>query len=435
MISTKKEPIETGRLMYNLAKELFPICRSITGNGVRKTLNIIKREIPELCIHEVESGTECFDWSIPLEWNISDAYVNDPDGNKIVDFKKNNLHVVGYSSSVDMVMTLDELKKHLYTSPMQPDAIPYVTSYYNRTWGFCITHNQYSKLKAGDYQVYINSSLENGSLTYGELIIPGKTKEEIFISTYICHPSLANNELSGPCVATYIAKWLSEQENHRYSYRIIFIPETIGSILYLSRHLHHLKKHVIAGFNVTCAGDERTYSYLPSRKGNTLADKVAVHVLKHIYPNFKRYSFVDRESDERQYCSPGVDLPLVSIMRSKYGTYQEYHTSKDDLSLITPDGLSGTYKVLRYCITCLEHNVKLKSTVICEPNLGKRNLSANISHKSGSADIQSRRARLIFSFADGENDLLDIAALMGVKMWELVELVDALKIEKLLISV
>ena len=273
---------DVGKKIYDFAVELFPITRSLTGNGVRETLQIIQRELPELRVHEVPSGTKAFDWTVPPEWNIQDAYIIDPDGNKIVDFKKNNLHIIGYSIPLDAVLPLEELQLYLHSLPNQPDAIPYLTSYYKKTWGFCITHEQRQTLKPGNYTVKIDSSLDDGFLTYGEIILPGKVNDEVFISTYICHPSMGNNELSGPSVCTSVVKWLKEIENRKYTYRIIFIPETISSVVYLSRNLDHLKKHVIAGFNVTCVGDDRAYSYLPSRAGDTLSDLVVKHTLKHL---------------------------------------------------------------------------------------------------------------------------------------------------------
>ena len=273
-----------GQQMLGFAKMLFPICRSITGDGVRETLKIISDIIP-LTIHEVPTGTKAFDWSVPKEWNIRDAFIADENGNKIVDFKINNLHVVGYSVPVDKWITLSELQEHLHSLPKQPNAIPYITSYCKERWGFCISHNQRSKLKDGKYHVFIDSTLEDGSLTYGEYIIKGESKQEVFLSTYICHPSMANNELSGPVVASFIGKWLTSHDR-RYTCRIIFIPETIGSITYLSRNLEKLKKNVLVGFNLSCIGDDRAYSYVASRYEKSLADKVASNVLSFNHPRF-----------------------------------------------------------------------------------------------------------------------------------------------------
>lgn len=315
MTSTEMDYSKVGEYMYQLLKELFPICRSITGEGVRETLRIIQKHIP-IKIHGIPSGTKVFDWEVPKEWNIKDAYIMDEEGNKIVDFKKNNLHVVGYSIPVDKTVNLEELESHLYSIEDQPEAIPYITSYYKERWGFCISHNQRKKLKDGNYRVYIDSSLKDGYLNYAELIIPGRTSKEIFLSTYICHPSMANNELSGPVLLTYLAKWIMS-EPRKFSYRLVFIPETIGSITYLSQNYKEMKENIIAGYNLTCVGDNRAYSFMPSRYGNTYADKVALNVLRYSQPDFIQYSYLQRGSDERQYCSPGIDLPVASIMRTK----------------------------------------------------------------------------------------------------------------------
>lgn len=413
-----------GEAMHSLARRLWPLNRSLTGEGVRKTLEILGEYLPGLQIHEIPSGTACFDWSVPREWLVREAWVKNAEGEKVIDFALHNLHLVGYSTPVDTVMTLEELQSHLYSLPELPDAIPYVTSYYTERWGFCLTQRKRDQLLPGDYRVYIDSELFEGSLTYGEMFIPGKTDIEILLSTYICHPSMANNELSGPSVTTLLAQWLLEQPVRRYGYRILFLPETIGSICYLSRHLEELKTRVAAGFVVTCMGDERAFSYLPSRQGDTLADRAALHVLHHIDPDFKRYTFLDRGSDERQYCSPGVDLPVCSLMRSKYGVYPEYHTSLDDLDLVTPTGLEGGYNALRKVIECLENNYPLRATNLCEPQLGKRGLYPTLSTRE--SGIQVRNMMNLLAYADGRHTLLDIAEFIHVPMWELVPLAQKL---------
>jgi aminopeptidase-like protein len=422
-----------GELMYAQVCRLFPICRSITGNGVRETLNIIAEEIPGLVIHEVPSGTQVFDWTVPREWNVWDAYVLDPEGNKIIDFSKSNLHLVGYSIPIETQVSLSELQEHLYSLPDQPDAIPYITSFYQERWGFCITHRQREQInKEGKYTVVVKSELKNGNLTYAELLVPGRYREEIFFSTYICHPSMANNELSGPTVLTFLAKWLLSKRR-KYTYRIIFIPETIGSITYLSRNLEEMRKHIIAGYNVTCVGDERTYSFLPSRMGDSFADRIALHVLKHMHPGFERYTYLDRGSDERQYCFPGIDLPVASIMRSKYGTYPEYHTSLDNLMLVTPQGLRGSYDVLCRCIECIEADEHLKVTTLCEPKLDKRGLYPTLSTKQTHKQVHDMMNLLAYS--DGTCTLLEIAEKINVPMWSLIPIVKTLKRKKLLVRV
>ena len=420
-----------GQSMYNLCIELFPICRSITGNGVRKTLSILNSVIGgEMVVREVPSGTQVFDWSVPKEWNIRNAWIKDSKGNKILDFKDNNLHVVGYSLPVNKKVNLEELKTIIYTQPEQPDAIPYVTSYYKERYGFCMTQNQKNNLKEDNYHIFIDSELKDGSLTYGEIIIPGDSNKEVFLSTYVCHPSMANNELSGPAVAIYLAKWLKSLPIRRYTYRIIFIPETIGSITYLSQNLEHLKKRVIAGFNISCVGDNRTFSHVASRYGNTLADKVAKNVLRFYYPEYKEYSFLKRGSDERQYNAPGVDLPVCAICRSKYGEYPEYHTSKDNLDFISPEGLAGAFEVYKQCITVLENNYKYKIKVLCEPQLGKRGLYPTISQK-GSYDAVKAMTDFI-AYADGNNDLIDISNIIGVSVKNLTSIIEKLKINELI---
>ncbi|MBK8963051.1 MAG: DUF4910 domain-containing protein [Candidatus Competibacter sp.] len=419
-----------GQFMHGLMAKLFPICRSITGDGVRETLKIIQDYIPLKTI-EVPSGTKVFDWTVPLEWNIRDAYILNEEGEKIIDFKKNNLHVVGYSAPVNKIIFLEELQEYLYSLADQPEAIPYITSYYKNCWGFCLTHTQKAQLKTGRYHVVIDSDLKQGSLSYGELILPGSSNQEIFLSTYICHPSMANNELSGPVVTLMLAKWLLSQPRH-FTYRIIFIPETIGAITYLSKNLHHMQQYIIAGFNVTCIGDERKYSFLPSRHGKTLADRVALNVLKFQCPGFIEYSFLERGSDERQYCSPGVDLPVVSVMRSKYGTYPEYHTSLDDLSLVTADGLQGGYLILKRCLEALEKNKIYRGTCLGEPQLGKRGLYPVLGTKN--LQRETRKILDFLAYADGTHDLIEISDTIHVPVWELYELVEKLVVSGLLVE-
>ncbi len=413
-----------GKNIYKLACQLWPYDRSITGKGVRQTLNKISEYLPELKIKSVKTGTKVFDWTVPKEWFVKEAYLITPSGEKICDFSKNNLHLLGYSVPFSGEITLSELKSHLYTLPDQPDAIPYVTSYYEERWGFCLSQNDFDKLEEGIYFVKINSRLFDGELNYGELIIPGQNKKEVFLSCYICHPSMANNEISGPAVVTYLAKWLSEFRERDYTYRIIYIPETIGSITYLSINYKKMKQNVFAGFNITCIGDNRSYSYLPSRKGNTISDQVAQHVLKWIDTNYKSYSWLDRGSDERQYCAPGIDLPVASIMRTKYGEYPEYHTSLDNLTnVVTPNGLDGGYWAIRRAIEAIENNKKFEVTVLCEPHMSKYKLYPTLSRTE---PLKVRLMMNFISFCDGNTSLLDIADKLNRPIWDLYDIIEKL---------
>lgn len=409
-----------GNEMYLLADELFPLCRSITGNGTRDTLLRLQKEVPGINIFEVESGTKVFDWTVPNEWSIEEAYIENSNGKRVIDFKDTNLHVVGYSTPVDEIVSLEVLNQHLYSLPDHPDWIPYVTSYYKERWGFCMTHNQRLALKEDNYHVVIKSSLFPGSLSYGELLIPGKSEKEILLSTYVCHPSMANNELSGPVVQLQLAKWLLAQKDRKYSYRLVWIPETIGSITYLSRHLEEMKKKVIAGYVLTCVGDERTVSYVGSRKENTLADVAAKNVLHFLAPDYKYYNFLHRGSDERQYNAPGVDLPVCSICCSKYHEYPEYHTSADDMTLITPKGLKRAYDIYKAVIEAIEYNTKYKVNCYCEPQLGPRGLYPTESFNRSSVSVQDMMN--FIAYADGTMDLFEISQLINVPVGRLHEI-------------
>ncbi|NKB48441.1 MAG: DUF4910 domain-containing protein [Alphaproteobacteria bacterium] len=416
--------------MYDRAADLFPLCRSITGNGVRETLAYIKEILPDLTIHEVPSGTQAFDWQVPDEWNIADAYIADEAGNRLIDFRQSNLHVVGYSEPVDQWMTREELDGHLHSLPEQPDAIPYITSYYQRRWGFCLTHNQRQALPDGRYHVVIRSTLAPGALSYGELILPGREPAEVLLSTYICHPSLANNELSGPVVTTALVEWLQQQTDRRYTYRIVFVPETIGSIVYLSRNLDAMRRNTVAGFVVTCIGDDRAYSYLESRTADTLSDRVVKHAMSNVAPDHLTYSFLTRGSDERQYCSPGVDLPVVAVMRSKFGEYPEYHTSLDDMSLISPAGLRGGYEVMRQCLDILDRNFIYEATTPCEPQLGKRGLFPTLGTRAN--NTLGRDTLNVLAYADGQHDILSVAEQIGIPAQRCAEIAEELASHDLL---
>lgn len=400
----------TGDEMHSWARDLWPVPRSLTGDGVRETLRYLQGLLPELEIHEVKSGTQAFDWSVPNEWNMAEAWIEDSTGTRLVDWADSNLHVVGYSEPVDQWVTSDELQARLHSLPDQPDAIPYVTSYYARTWGFCVSQRQRERLGDGPFRVVIRSSLEPGHLTYADALLPGATSDEVLISTYVCHPSLGNNELSGPVVTTAIGRWLRTL-NRRHTYRIVIAPETIGAITYLSRHIDHLRQHVVAGWVVTCVGDDRTYSYLPSRLGGTLADRVSLKVLDE-FDHVDHYSFLDRGSDERQWCSPGADLPVCSVMRSKYGTYPEYHTSLDDLDLVTPAGLQGGYDMLRSCLQLVESNRTWTTLAPGEPQMGRRGLYPTTSIKGRHDDV--RTMMNVLAYCDGHHDVIDLSDRTGV---------------------
>ena len=410
--------------MHQWATDLFPICRSLTGDGVRSTLRYLQQLLPTLKTFEIPSGTRAFDWEVPREWVIRDAYIADIDGNRLVDFKTNNLHIVGYSTSVDAVLNKKELEEHLYSLPEVPHAIPYVTSYYSETWGFCLSHEQRSKLGEGPFRVFINSEHKVGSLTYGELIIPGDTSDEILLSTYVCHPSMANNELSGPVVTTALARWILGLEDRHYTYRIVMVPETIGSVVYLSLHLRHLQEHLKAGWVLTCIGDDRAYSYLSSPSGATFADRVSKKVMSKLNHRFDEYSFLDRGSDERQYCSPGVDLPVVSLMRSKYGTYPEYHTSLDDLSLVTPSGLQGGSDMMKAVIDELESSPRWRSTVLGEPQMGKRGLYPTTSTSTSALEVYDMMN--VLAFCDGTHDTEELASICSITVSKAEEIVNKL---------
>jgi aminopeptidase-like protein len=427
---------------YKLAKnELFPICRSITGNGVRKTLKIIKKNFPKLKIHEIPSGTKVFDWNVPPEWNIDDAYVIDKNNKKIIDFKKNNLHLIGYSTPINKILSKKKLFKNIHSLPKQPKAIPYITSYYKKYWGFCINHKQKlffeKQYKNNDkFKVVIKSNFKkNGSLTYGELIIPGRSKKEILISTYVCHPSLANNELSGPIVSLCLINHFHKIKNLKKTLRFIFIPETIGSITYLSKHLEYLKQNVIGGYNLTCIGDERQYSCMLSKYENTPSDTAIIETFKKLKIRFKKYSFLERGSDERQYNSPGIDLPIASIFRTKYAKYPEYHTSLDNFSLVTERGIRGGYKVAKTAIELLLNKIIPKNNVLCEPQMGKRNLRPSLTIKDKEALSPfsfSKNLTNFLQYADGKNDLTKISKLIKRNYKQTFKIYNILKEHKLI---
>ena len=362
--------------MYQLISELYPFCRSITGEGVRKTLHTLSTIIP-VDIHEVPSGTKVFDWEIPKEWNIRDAFIKDAKGNKILDFNELNLHVLNYSIPVNKQVTLDELKEHLFTLPEQPDLIPYKTSYYQENWGFCMSHNQFLSLKDEMYHVYVDSSLTKGSLTYGELLIKGETSQEVLISTHICHPSLCNDNLSGIAVATYLAKDLLSK-SVKYSYRFLFIPGTIGSIAWLSlneKSVHRIKH----GLVLTLLGDKSDFTYKKSRKGNAEIDRTVEAYLNTSGKQYDLKDFIPYGYDERQYCSPGFDLPVGCFTRKSFGEFPEYHTSADNLSFVKAEKLGESLDAISDILDMIEKNeTYVNLNPKCEPQLGKHGLYEQI---------------------------------------------------------
>tara|TARA_X000000368_G_scaffold292734_1_gene232754 strand:+ start:1161 stop:2423 length:1263 start_codon:yes stop_codon:yes gene_type:complete len=415
--------------MIKWAKDLFPICRSLTGEGTKKTLNYFLRLNPEFKFIKFKSGKKVFDWVIPLEWNIKDAYIQHKSGKKYAEFKKNNLHLVGYSTPINKYLTKNELLKKIHTQKDQPDAIPYVTSYYNKNWGFCLSENQKKKLPNGKYKVRIDSSFKKGHMNIVHALLKGKKKKEVFFSSYVCHPSMANNELSGPVLLNAIMLYIkSKYKKTKYSYRFVLLPETIGSIAYLSKFKNTLKKKVICGFNLTCVGDERSYSYVSSPKEKTLADKALEAALRGL-KKVKKYSFINRGSDERQYCSPGIDLPLCAFSRSK--EYPEYHTDKDNFKVVTEKGLEGSFNVMKEIIDAFELGLYPKNVFLGEANLGKRNLYPEYSQKKTyNKNIFIRKNLLAYS--DGSRSIFEISNLLGLPLKELCSEYKILKLKKVL---
>ena len=404
---------------FQLAKNsLFPICRSLTGYGIKKTLKILKKEFPKLKIIKIQSGTKVYDWTVPPEWNVKDAYILDKYNNKIVNFKNNNLHLVGYSIPINKFISKKKLFKNIHSLPKQPKAIPYITSYYKKYWGFCLNHSQmlkiYKKYNNSDkFKVVIKSNLNSkGYLNYGELILKGKSKEEILVSTYICHPSMANNELSGPIVSMSLINHFKKIKNLEKTIRFIFIPETIGSIIYINKNLTHLKDNVIGGFNLTCIGDERQHSCMFSKYSNSPSDESIIEAYKKLKLKYKVYSFLERGSDERQYNSPGVDLPVTSIFRTKYGEYPEYHTSLDNFNLVTLKGVSGGFNVAKTAIEILLKKIIPKNKILCEPQMSKRGLYPTISIKK--EDIITKNYMSFLQYADGKNSLDKISKILKI---------------------
>jgi aminopeptidase-like protein len=399
-------PNSAGPWMHSLAERLYPICRSITGNGVRQTLEILRQHIP-LEIHEVPSGTAAFDWTVPKEWNIRDAWIRPVNGEKIVDFRCHNLHVINYSIPFRGVLTLDQLKPHLHSLEHRPDAIPYRTAYYQPDWGFCLSHTQRAQLPEGDYEVCIDSTLEDGSLTYGEYFLPGSEgAKEFLVSCHTCHPSLCNDNLSGIAVAAYLAKHLTETTGRApLSFRFLFMPGTIGAITWLSRH-DNPPVRPQHGLVLTCVGDRAPLTYKRSRRGNALIDRAFAHLLASDGHSERIRDFSPYGYDERQYCSPGINLPVGCLMRSVHGEFPEYHTSDDNLDFITPDALAHTARACQAAFDIVGNDRSYINLLPkCEPQLGKRGLYAS------GPDAKDRNMAVLWvlNLSDGEHSLLDIA--------------------------
>ena len=401
---------KVGDQLHRFAAELYPICRSITGDGLRQTLARVQQRVP-LKISEVPTGTAVFDWTVPKEWNIRDAYIKDASGKKVVDLRHSNLHVLNYSTPIHASLPLSELKQHLFTLPDHPDWIPYRTSYYKEAWGFCLSHNQMLVLPDGDYEVCIDSTLEDGHLTYGECYVPGRSADEVLISTHACHPSLANDNLSGLTVATALAELLAGRDL-RYSYRFLFIPGTIGAITWLARNRDTVGR-IRHGLVLTGIGDASGFHYKKSRRGDAEIDRAAAHVLRHQDKSSQILEFSPYGYDERQYCSPGFNLPVGCLMRSVWGTFPEYHTSADNLDFIKSQQLASSLRTCALIVDALENNRRYRNlSPYCEPQLGKRNLYRSSGGEAIGTEINARL--WVLNFSDGEHSLLDIAERSGL---------------------
>lgn len=424
-----------GQVAHALARELWSLPRSISGAGLRATLQRLGTGLPDFRLIEVPSGTRVLDWIVPEEWEVHGAWIERPDGQRICDFSVDPLHLVGYSIGLDTELELSDLQPHLHSLPDQPDAIPYVTSYYQRRWGFCLPHRERVGLPPGRYRVRIDARHFAGSITLAECLLPGTEAREILLSSYCCHPSMANNELSGPVLLHLLGRWLAARPR-RLGVRLLLLPEMIGSVAWLSLRLDEVRGRIHAGYNLSCLGDEREWGYLPSRAGDTAADRVARHVLGTIEPGYRRWRWADRGSDESNYCAPGVDLPVATLTRSKYGSYPEYHTSLDDLQrVVTPKGLGQSYAMLREVLTLLDagvDTVRPRITVLGEPQLGRRGLYPSLSVKGSTAGV--RPLLDLLSMADGKHSLLEIAEACGHPVRTLLEGMVALRGSDLLDS-
>ncbi|MFY9821459.1 MAG: DUF4910 domain-containing protein [Thermoanaerobaculia bacterium] len=413
--------------MHAFIAEAFPLCRSITGDGVRRILARIAERIP-LDVHEVPTGTQVFDWTVPREWNVRDAWIKDPSGRKVVDFQESNLHLLNYSVPVHARMPLSELWPHLFTLPFKPELIPYRTSYYKEEWGFCLAHRQLEALPEGEYEVFVDSTLADGSLTYGECFLPGEDDREVLLSTHVCHPSLANDNLSGIAVMTWLARELAARPQRRYGYRFLFIPGTIGSITWLARNEERASR-IAHGLVAANLGDPGCFYYKRSRRGNAEIDRAVTTVLGASGEPFGVEDFVPFGYDERQYCSPGFDLPVGSLTRTPWGRYPEYHTSADDLDFVQPTALAGSLRTYLDVVDVLEGNRRyLNLNPQCEPQLGRRGLYRSIGGNTGDDAGRTRELALLWVLnqSDGYHSLLDIAERSGLGFAALREAADAL---------
>lgn len=413
-----------GQTIHGLVTELYPICRSITGDGVRETLRRISELIP-LRVHEVPTGTHVFDWTVPREWNIIDAYIKDSKGTRVVDFKQHNLHVLGYSAPVRAKMPLSELREHLFTIPEYPEWIPYRTSYYEERWGFCLSQRQMDALEDGEYEVCIDSRLEDGHLTYGEYCVPGEREEEVFFSCHICHPSLANDNLSAVAMAAYLAAKLKEC-SLKHSHRFVFAPGTIGAIAWLARNEAAVGR-IRNGLVLSCVGDSGPSTYKKSRRGDAEIDTAAVHVLEQSGDDYRVLEFSPYGYDERQYCSPGFNLPVGCLMRSPPGSFPEYHTSADNPDLVRPEFLADSLRKWVDILEILEHNATYRNrNPKCEPQLGKRGLYSAV---GGETDAKAREMSMLWvlNYSDGGHSLLDIALKAGIRFDNIKHAADALR--------
>jgi aminopeptidase-like protein len=429
MQPTGLQESDTAKEMFHLIERLYPICRSITGDGVRQTLRILQEYIP-LTIREVPSGTRVFDWAVPKEWNIKDAYIKNSKGEKLVDFQKSNLHVLNYSLPVHEKVSLDELKAHSFSLPDKPDWIPYRTSYYKENWGFCLSHKQLAELQEDEYEVLIDSTLRDGHLSYGEYFIKGERVDEILISTHVCHPSLANDNLTGIALAVFIAKHL-KAASLRYSYRFVFTPGTIGSIIWLSLNEAQTIR-IKHGLVLACAGDSGKINYKKSRQANAEIDRAVMQALRDSSDAFALHEFSPYGYDERQFCSPGFNLPVGCFMRTPHGEFPEYHTSADNLELIQPEFLADSLTKCLSVLEILEGNRRyLNLNPKCEPQLGKRGLYGSIGGQSDGR-LQELAMLWVLNLSDGAHDLLDISEKSKVRFDLIKNAADALLANNLL---